>query len=90
MAGDMPGEEPKEMAQQCRARGRPPSHSHLVVADTPERSQLPQPDLFMASDFISIHPRRGAGNYADIVIRLPQPDVRKEQQGSTAQNQSEL
>jgi len=76
----MPGEEPGEMAQQYRTRGRPPRTSHLVVA---ERSQLPQPDLLVAADFISLQHIRGAGNYADIVIRLPQPDVREEQQNQT-------
>jgi len=81
---------PGERDQQGRTRGRPARPSHLVVADTPERSLLPQPTLFEPGDFISLQQRKHAGNYADIVIRLPQADVREEQHGSMAPNQAEL
>jgi len=78
---------PEERAQQGTARWRQPRPSHL---DTPEMPQLPQPNLFEPGDFISLQQRKRAGNHADIVIRLPQADVREGQQGSTAPNQSKL
>jgi len=63
---------PKEMSQQNhqRARQGPTRPAQLVIEVVPERSQLPAPELYRESDFISLHPRRGVDN-----MQLPPPDL---------------